>query len=198
MTKRTLPDWFLPLRKQTKIHKKCVTRVHYTVTIYGYKTNINGKMEWVYIGQTRVQLEERDKAHLSSSKQTAFDRVYRAHPQHFMGPITIEKTSKECFISVTDSDTTKEHATLLADCQEWMDTREIHWIKEYGTYRSDYPDGLNMTKGGQNGWNQAYFEYRLKKSERMFGTRISVFQVSEYGQNGRLWETHRGTVQDGY
>lgn len=61
----------------------------------------------------------------------------------------------------------------MAAAQTWMNERERHWIKQFDSYKN----GLNRTRGGQLGRDQAWFEARLLDQERQWKIRLRAFKA---------------------
>jgi hypothetical protein len=152
--------------------------ITHTLIIYGYLekrkpphdgTEAGHHYYWqvAYVGQTLRALEVRDAEHRGgggSGGSTPFDVAYQLagrDPQRFRGPVVLERVVRTAQVS-----TLEEQATFRAACQAWMDVRETHWIQEHGTYTN--ANGYNQTKGGQMGWDRAFFEAQLKASLGMF------------------------------
>ena len=170
--------------------KKEQVLLQYALTIYGYRRRVGDAWPYVYVGQTRCHLDVRDEQHLTGDK-THFERAYSLCPGDFRAPEVLEQTTMSREVA---TDTYRDQAALLADCQKWMDEREAYYIKEHGTYRS--LTGLNMTSGGQKGMTKAYFEAQLKKTDSKWQVdNMPAFRTSPYGQKNRLWDIPRDFEQ---
>ena len=144
--------------------RKLYDTIHYielTCIIYGYKRYDT----WVYIGQTRQTLESRDVQHKTNGTATtgSFDHVYTNDVGGTIsGPFILEEK-----VHTYDVTSQEDQAIILSRCQEWMNEREIYWIR----YHKTYEKGLNRTKGGQNGVSVSFFLAMLKKAVETFTSR---------------------------
>jgi hypothetical protein len=160
-------------------------KVKVALTIYGYERE--GKM--VYVGQTRVPLQVRDKQH-RVGKETEFDRDYGNHLDLYGPPIVLALMIRTHHFS-----NDMERATAMNKWQIWTDKEEIYYIMLHGTFLSS--EGYNMTKGGQGGGrNVAFFQSQLKKSERKWTkTYMPMFRSIDEGKRKCLWripKSHKG------
>lgn len=97
--------------------------------IYGYRNKINDK--W-YVGQTTMDIKERHRLHLSSTKNeatsdynTLFHKKIRQYGIENFDLIILEEVSEK----------------------HLLDSREQYWIKEKNSFVKD--NGYNLTTGGQ-------------------------------------------------
>jgi hypothetical protein len=121
---------------------------------------------------------------------TLFDKDYQLHRRQYStdGPMLLEE--KICQYQGENTSMASE-AVFLQNCQVWLNSTEEFWVKHYNTYES----GLNQTRGGQHGLNEAYFMASLKKREILWTTRyLPVLRITEFGLNQRLWETPQDYV----
>jgi hypothetical protein len=145
------------------------------LTIYGYEKQ--GQV--LYVGQTKNPLKTRDSQHRRGTSEFAKDLMKDAIL--YAPPKILEQTTMTC-----SSEGPEEEVEFMMKCHAWMDEREIHWIKHYGTYTS--VTGLNFTSGGQFGAGLAYAEYRRKVREKIWKEQyMPIFRKCSY--IGRLWET---------
>lgn len=92
--------------------------------IYIIRNSINDK---VYIGQTRLSLEERFMRHISDSKRN-------------------EKWHRPLYNAIRKFGENKFYIELIEDCDSSLaDAKEMYWIKQYN---SNNENGYNATIGG--------------------------------------------------
>jgi hypothetical protein len=150
-----------------------------TLTIYGYEKS--GKM--VYVGQTKQSLEVRDKQH-RRDKSTPFDVDFGKFRDLYGPPVVLSSV-----IQVHHFSSDMEESVAMHEWQTWLNEKEKYYIHLHGTFASE--TGQNMTEGGQNGTEVAYFRSRLKRNERTWTKKyMPIFRTMDEGKKKCLWKIH--------
>lgn len=128
--------------------------------IYKITNKANGK---VYIGKTKLQIEERFKRHINCAKNKVNRYLYDAMNHYGYENFDL------CLVEEC------ENESVLSE-------RERFWIKEY---RSQSPEGYNMTEGGDGGntlqnWSD---EDKIKLWEKQARSRTGLRRSDQTRRN---------------
>ena len=149
--KQTVIQTFFDAPTNKRVTKVRSTETFYTYcgTIYAYYRRDDGLP--VYVGQTYRTLEARDNRHLRDFSG-AFDKTYTDRELY-----RLDELEKKTFEGEDEFD-------VMGRMAEWLNEREIYHIAELDTYNN----GLNSTKGGQNGLLVAQTQAARKRSIAKF------------------------------
>ena len=147
----------------------------------------------VYVGQTRVKLEKRDRDHLRGGKQE-FDKVYTSKSK-----FELKELEKKTFTAEIQSKS--EWTRFIKSYGGWMDEREQYYIKHYDTYVDPikFPekwldtqwDKLNRDPGGQG------LERHIRKAHSVFKRSLNKFRDKYWPAMQAFLETERAKLPCG-